>query len=104
MQQNKTVAKLLPGVYELSCDYRRKYIGEAKKKNQRLPPQTKRVLTRSIKHQEDNMTGKWKALGAAAHPKDCHGRFNWPHPKTLAHTNITHKRKIRESLEINNLI
>ena len=64
----------------------------------------KRVLTRSIKHQEDNMTGKWKALGAAAHPKDCHGRFNWPHPKTLAHTNITHKRKIRESLEINNLI
>lgn len=87
---------MLPGVYELSCDYRRKYIGEAKKK--------KRVLTRSIKHQEDNMTGKWKALGAAAHPKDCHGRFNWPHPKTLAHTNITHKRKIRESLEINNLI
>lgn len=59
------------------------------------------MLTRSIKHQEDNMTGKWKALGAAAHPKDCHGRFNWPHPKTLAHTNITHKRKIRESLEIN---
>ena len=32
MQQNKTVAKLLPGVYELSCDYRRKYIGDAKKK------------------------------------------------------------------------
>ena len=65
--------------------------------------QKKRVLTRSIKHQEDNMTGKWKALGAAEHLKDCHGRFNWPQPNTLAHTNITHKRKIRKSVETNNL-
>ena len=58
-------------------------------------------LTRSIEHQEDSMTGKWEASGATEHSKDCHGRFNWLHPKTLA--NLPHDRKIRELLEVNNL-
>ena len=71
-----------PGVYELSCDC---------------------VLTRSIEHQEDSMPGKWEASGATEHSKDCHGRFNWLHPKTLAKLSNIHERKIRESLEINNL-
>ena len=44
-----------PGVYELRCDCGGKYIGETKK----------RVLTRSIEHQEDNMTGKWEASGSS---------------------------------------
>ena len=49
------------------------------------------------------MTGKWEASGATEHSKDCHGRFNWLHPKTLAKLSNIHECKIRESLEINNL-
>ena len=49
------------------------------------------------------MTGKWEASAATEHSKDCHGRFNWLHPKTLAKLSNIHERKIRESLEINNL-
>ena len=33
----------------------------------------------------------------------CQGWFNWLHPKTLAKLSKIHERKIRESLEINNL-
>ena len=69
------------------------YIGKTKK----------RVLTRSIDHQEDSMAGKWEAPSATEHCKDCHGRFNWLHPKTLAKLSNIRERKIRESLEINNL-
>ena len=69
------------------------YIGETKR----------RVPTRSIEHQEDSMTGKWEASGAVEHSKDCHGQFNWLHPKTLAKLSNIHERKIRDSLQINNL-
>ena len=41
--------------------------------------------------------------GATEHFKDCHGRFTWLHPKTLAKLSNIHERKITESLEINNL-
>ena len=52
-----------PGVYELSCDCGGEYIGETKK----------RVLTRSIEHQEDSMAGKWEASGATEHSKNVMG-------------------------------
>ena len=35
-----------------------------------LEKQQKRVLTRSIEHQEDSMTGKWEASSATKHSKD----------------------------------
>ena len=91
--KSKLLPNSYPGVYELSCDCRGKYIGETKK----------RIPTRSIEHQEDSMTGKWEASGATEHSKDCHGWFNWLHPKTLAKLSNIHKRKIRESFQINNL-
>ena len=79
-------SKLLPnsyaGVYELSCDCGGEYIGETKK----------RVLTRSIEHQEDRMAGKWEASGATEHSKVCHGQFDWLHPKTLAKLSNIHER------------
>ena len=59
------------------------------------------MLIRSIEHQEDSMVGKWEASGE--HSKDCHERFNWLDPKTLAKLSNIHEGKIRESLEINNL-
>ena len=49
------------------------------------------------------MAGKWEALGTIEHSKDCHGWLNWLQPKTLAKLSNIHKRKIRESLQINNL-
>ena len=61
------------------------------------------MLTQSIEHQEDNMAGKWEASGSTEHFKYCHRWFNWLHPKTLAKLSNIHKRKVRESLEINNL-
>ena len=65
--------------------------------------QKKRVLTQSVEHQEDSMPGKWETSGATEHSKDCHGRFNWLHPKTLAKLSNIHECKTRESLDIDNL-
>ena len=81
--KSKLLANSYTGAYKLICDCD--------------------VLTRSIEHQEDSMAGKWEASGATEHSKECHGRFNWLHPKTLAKLSNIHERKIRESLEINNL-
>ena len=64
-----------PGVYKLSCDCGGEDIGKKKTK--------KRVLFRSIEHQEDSMAGKWETSGATEHSKECHGRFNWLHQKHL---------------------
>ena len=61
------------------------------------------MLTQSIEHQEDSMAEKWKTLDVTEHSKDCHGLFNWVHRKTLAKFLNIHERKIRESLEVNNL-
>ena len=69
------------------------YIGETKK----------RVLTRSVEYQEESMAGKSETSGETEHSEDFYGRFNWLHPKTLAKLSNIHERKIRESLEINNL-
>ena len=91
--KSKLLPNSYPNVYELRYDFGGKYIGETKK----------RLLTRSIEHQEDSMTGKWEASGATEHSKDCHGRFNWLHIKTHAKLSNIHERKIRKSLEINNL-
>ena len=69
------------------------HIGETKK----------RVLTQSIEHQDGTMSGKWETYRATEHSKDCRGWFNLLQPKTLAKLLNIHDRKIRKSLEINNL-
>ena len=61
------------------------------------------MFTQSIEHQEDRMAQKREASGATEHSKNSHGWFNWLHPKTLGKFSNIHERKIRESLEINNL-
>ena len=48
------------------------------------------------------MAGKWESSSANEHTKSCHGSFDWLHQKTLAITHDNYKRKIRESIEINN--
>ena len=42
-----------------------------------------RVLTQCIEHQQDNMSGKWESSGATEHTKECHGQFDWLHPKIV---------------------
>ena len=90
--KSKLMPNSNPGVYELRCSCNSVYIGETKK----------RILARSIEHQQDSMAGKWESSGAIEHTKSCHGSFDWLHPKTLAITNDYRERKIRESIKVNN--
>ena len=80
-----------PGVYQLNCSCGSVYIGETKKK----------ILTRSIEHQQQSMSRKWELSGATEHTKSCHGSFQWLNPTTLSVNSNYRHRKIRESLEIN---
>ena len=47
------------------------------------------------------MSGKWESYGATEHTKECHGQFDWLHPKTVRISPYMYERKIRETLEIN---
>ena len=91
--KSKLPSNSFPGGYQLDCTCNALYIGETKK----------RVITRTIEHQQDSFNGKWGRLGGTEHFLECHGQFNWIKPKTLSteqqYSSITDK-KIRESLEI----
>ena len=52
---------------------------------------------------DGSMSGKWESSGATEHTKECHGQFNWLHPKTVSISLYVYERKIREALEINKL-
>ena len=84
--KTKLLAKSYPGVYELNSTY----FGETKKK----------ILTRTLEHQQDSFKGKWDNSGATGHSLTCHGQSNRIHWKTIARENDYRKRKIREALEI----
>ena len=88
--KSKLIPHSYPGVYTLNCSCNADYIGETKKK----------VITRTIEHQQDSIKGKWKSSGATEHCLQCDGQFNWLHPKTLSREARYKSRKIRESLEI----
>ena len=60
----------------------------------------KKILTRTIEHQQDSFKGKWDNSGATEHSLTYHGQFNWMRPKTISRENDYRKRKIREALEI----
>ena len=53
----------------------------------------KRVLARSMEHQEDSMVGKRESC-ATENTKYCHGQFDCLYPKTLA------KRKRKKNTQI----
>ena len=93
--QNKL--KLLPnchsGVYQLDCSCNGRYVVESKKK----------VSRRCIEHQQDSIKSNWESSGTTEHTKECHGQFNWIHPRAIAVMSNMYKRKVREALEINRL-
>ena len=72
--KDKLMPNSYPGVYELKCSCRSVYNRETKKK----------VITRSIEHQQESIKGNWISCGATEHTKECHGCFEWLHPKTLS--------------------
>ena len=88
--KSKLIPNSYPGVYTLNCSCNAEYIGETKKK----------VITRTIEHQQDSVKGKCESSGATQHCLECHGQFNWLHPKILPREARYKSRKIRESLEI----
>ena len=92
MCQNKSklVPNSYPDVYTLNCICNAKYIGETKKK----------VITRTIEHQQDSIKGMWESSGATEHCLECLGQFNWLHPKTLSWEPRYKGRKIWVSREI----
>ena len=84
--KSKLLPNSFPGVYQLDFICNALSIGETKKK----------VITRTIEHQQDSFNGKWESSGATEHCLEC----NWINPKTLPTEQQYHRRKIRESLEI----
>ena len=88
--KSKILPNSFPGIYELKCTCNSAYFGETKKK----------ILTRTIEHQQDSFKGKWDISGATEHSLTCRRQFNWIQPKTIARENDYRRRKIREALEI----
>ena len=64
-------------MYELKCLCRSVYNGETKKK----------IISRSIEHQQESIKGNWSSSGATEHTKECRGHFDWLHPKTVSMKN-----------------
>ena len=88
--KSKLLPNSFPGVYQLDCTCNALYIGETKKK----------VITRTIEHQQDSFNGKWESSGATEHCLECHGQFNWINLKTLSTEQQYHRWKIWEPLEV----
>ena len=84
--KSKLLPNSFPGVYQLDCTCNALYIGETKKK----------VITRTIEHQQDSFNGKWESSGATEHCLECHGQFNWIKPKTLSTEHQHYRKKIRD--------
>ena len=60
----------------------------------------KRKLLLESKKVSKGIKGNGTSSGATEHTKECHGCFDWLHPKTLSIKNRYYDRKVRESLEI----
>ena len=60
----------------------------------------KKIISRSIKHQQESIKGNSSSSKATEYTKECHGHFHWLHPKTLSMKNRYYDRKLKESLEI----
>ena len=59
----------------------------------------KKIISRSIEHQQESIKGNWSSSGATEHTKECHGHFDCLHPKTLSMKNGCYDKKVTESLD-----
>ena len=81
-------------MYELKCSCGSVYIGKTKKK----------IISRSVEHQQESIKDNWSSSGATEHTKECHGHLDWLHPKTFSMKNRYYDRKDKESLEIDMVV
>ena len=65
--KSKLLANGFSGVYQLDWNYNALYIFENKKK----------IITRTIEHQEDSVSRKWESSCATKDCLECHGTFNF---------------------------
>ena len=79
-----------PGVYKLSCDCGKSYVGETGCK----------IASRIQQHQNTIHNGQWEQSGVSEHTKTCHGQINWNNVETLKVEPRKFTRKVREALEI----
>ena len=77
------------GVYKLTCDCGKSYVGETGCK----------ISTRIQQHQNNIRNGPWDQSGVSEHALKCHGQIDW-HTKILKVENHKFSRKVREALEI----
>ena len=61
-------------MHELKCSCESVYNGETKEK----------IISGSIEHRQESVKGKWSSSGATDHKNECHGHFDWLHPKTFS--------------------
>ena len=88
--KDKLIPNSYPGEYKLKGSCGSAYHGETKKK----------IIITSIQHQQESIKGNSSSSGATEHTKECHGHFDWLHPKTLSIKNRYYDKKVRESLEV----
>ena len=81
-------------MYKLKCSCGSVYNGETKKK----------IISRSVEHQQESIKGNWSSSGATKHTKECHGYFDWLHNKTLSMKKRYYYRKVRGSLQIDMVV
>ena len=87
---SKLLPNSFPGFYQLYCTCIVLYNGETRKK----------VIIRTIEHQQNSFNRKWGSSGSTEHCLECHGQFYWVKSKTLSAEQQYHRRKTRKSLEI----
>ena len=92
--KDKLILNSYPRVCELKCSCGSVYSGETKKK----------IISRSIEHQQETIKCNWSSSGATEHTKECHGHLDWLYPKTLCMKNRCYDRKVRESLEFDMMV
>ena len=88
-KQDKLITNSYPEAYKSKCSCGSVYNGETKKK----------IISRSIEHQQESINGNWPSSEATEDTKECHGHFDWLHLKTLSMKNRYYDRKVRGSLE-----
>ena len=64
--KSKLLPSSFPGIYQLDCTCSALYIGKTKRK----------VITRTIEHQQDSFNEKWESSGETEYFLESHGQFN----------------------------
>ena len=85
--KSKMLSNSFSGIHQLDCTWYALYISETKKK----------VITRTIEHQQNSFNGKWESSDATENCLENYGQFKMINMKTLSTEQQYHRQKTRES-------